>query len=182
LKPALVIIDSLTTHKPSKCDLNAHGDVAPMLVALRKLAAKYGCAIVCIHHTNKAQTSDPLAKIGGSIGISATARHVILVGKHPEDANLRVAAIAKTNLVKPDAPGYIFSLDPFAWRGTTQLRASDLLHKPVTTRVARAMQRCSYAMLWQEDGKIQPSLPGEQRATTVSNAGHSSARPIGSVP
>jgi hypothetical protein len=35
LKPALVIIDSLTTHKPSKCDLNVHGDVAPVLVELR---------------------------------------------------------------------------------------------------------------------------------------------------
>jgi putative DNA primase/helicase len=129
LKPALVIIDSLTTHKPSKCDLNAHGDVAPMLVALRKLAAKFDCAIICIHHTNKSQTSDPLAKIGGSIGISATARHVILVGPHSEDANARVAVIVKSNLVKQDAPGYIFRLDPFTWEGTTQLKGHDLLQQ-----------------------------------------------------
>jgi AAA domain len=129
LKPALVIIDSLTTHKPSKCDLNAHGDVAPMLVALRKLAAKYGCAIVCVHHTNKSQSTDPLVKISGSIGISATARHVILVAQHPDDPDLRVAAIAKTNLVKQGAPGYVFRLAPFAWDGATQLRADDLLQQ-----------------------------------------------------
>lgn len=128
LRPALVVIDSLTTHKPSKVDLNSHGDVAPMLVALRKLAATHGCAVVVIHHTNKAQTNDPLAKISGSIGISATARHVILVAQHPEDANVRVAAIVKSNLTKPGAQSYQFKLDPFAWNGTTELRAADLLH------------------------------------------------------
>ncbi|MHB1674251.1 MAG: AAA family ATPase [Acidobacteriaceae bacterium] len=127
LRPALVVIDSLTTHKPSKVDLNSHGEVAPMLVALRKLAATHGTAIVVIHHTNKAQTNDPLAKISGSIGIIATARHVILIGQHPEDENIRVAAIAKTNLCKPGAQSYQFRLDPFAWHGETELRAADLL-------------------------------------------------------
>ncbi len=127
LRPALVVIDSLTTHKPSKVDLNSHGDVAPMLVALRKLAATHGCAIVVIHHTNKAQTNDPVGKISGSVGISATARHVILVAQHPEDENVRVAAIAKSNLTKPGAQSYQFRLDPFAWHGASQLRAADLL-------------------------------------------------------
>ena len=127
LRPALVVIDSLTTHKPSKVDLNSHGDVAPMLVALRKLAATHGCAVVVIHHTNKAQTNDPLAKISGSIGISATARHVILEAQHPQDENVRVAAIAKSNLTKPGAQSYQFKLDPFAWNGTSELRAADLV-------------------------------------------------------
>lgn len=127
LNPALVIIDSLSTHKPGKCDLNSHGDVAPVLVALRKLAAKHNCCIAVIHHTNKTQTTDPLSKISGSGGISATARHVILVAQHPEDDTARVAAIAKTNLCAMDSPAYQFRLDPFAWIGQTQLSASDLL-------------------------------------------------------
>jgi hypothetical protein len=130
LKPALVIIDSLTTHKPIKCDLNSHGDIAPLLVALRKLASKYHCAIVLIHHLNKLQTSDPLNKISGSIGISATARHVVIVAPHPEDPQSRVAAIAKTNLVKFGAPSYRFRLDPFGWEGATQFTAPDILQIP----------------------------------------------------
>jgi hypothetical protein len=136
LQPALVIIDSLTTHKPGRVDMNSHGDIAPMLVALRKLAATHGCAIVVIHHTNKMQTGDPLTKISGSIGITATARHVILIAQHPEDENSRVAAIAKTNLVRPDAPGYRFGLKPFAWHGETDLRASDLLQVPLSPQLA----------------------------------------------
>ena len=129
LAPALVIIDSLTTHKPNNVDMNSHGDVAPMLVALRKLASKYGCAIICVHHTNKSQTTDALVKISGSIGIIATARHVILVAPHPDDPNMRVAAIAKTNLVEQGAPGYVFNLGPFAWDGATPLRAGELLQQ-----------------------------------------------------
>lgn len=127
LRPVLVIIDSLTTHKPTRADLNSHGDVAPLLVALRKVAAAHQCAIVLIHHTNKLQTGDPLTKISGSIGISATARHVILMARHPEDETLRVAAIVKSNLAKPGAVAYKFSLDPFRWEGPTPLTGSDLL-------------------------------------------------------
>lgn len=127
LHPALVIIDSLTTHKPAKVDLNSHGDVAPMLVALRRMAAQHGCAIVIIHHVNKAQTNDPLAKISGSLGISATARHVILFAQHPEDTNSRVAAIAKSNLVKFGAPSYKFQLEPFKWDGDAGLSAQDIV-------------------------------------------------------
>jgi hypothetical protein len=140
LKPALVIIDSLTTHKPTKCDLNSHGDVAPLLVALRKLASKHCCAICVIHHLNKMQTSDPLAKISGSIGISATARHVIVVAPHPEDPQSRVAAIAKTNLVRFGAPSYRFRLDPFDWEGTTQFTAPDILQIPEVEGISSAAE------------------------------------------
>jgi len=49
------------------------------------------------------------------------------VAPHPENVDMRVAAIAKSNLVKPGAPAYKFRLDPFVWDGTTQLRAGDLL-------------------------------------------------------
>jgi hypothetical protein len=77
-----------------------------------------------------------LAKISGSIGITATARHVILIAQHPNDENSRVAAIAKTNLVKQDAPGYQFRLSPFAWHGETNLSAADLLQFPLSPPVA----------------------------------------------
>ena len=127
LKPALVIIDSLSTHKPRKCDLNSHGDIAPVLVALRKVATKFSCAILVIHHLNKLRTTDPLEKISGSIGITATARHVLFVATHPEDSSLRVIAVAKSNLVKPGAPSFQFRLDPFEWEGASEFIAEDLL-------------------------------------------------------
>lgn len=130
LHPVLVVIDSLTSHKPSKVDLNSHGDVAPLLVALRRLAVTHRCAFVLIHHTNKILTTDPQRKISGSIGIVATARHVLLVAPDPEKGeSVSVAAIAKTNLTG-QRDSYRFQISPFKWMGTTALRASDLLVEP----------------------------------------------------
>ncbi len=133
LKPALVIIDSLTTHVPLKTDMNSHGELAPLLVRLRKMAARCNCAICVVHHTNKLQTGDPIAKISGTVGISATARHVLLCAVHPEDAARRIVAIAKTNLVRYGAPAYKFRLDPFAWEGAVSQTATDLLLPPSET-------------------------------------------------
>jgi 5S rRNA maturation endonuclease (ribonuclease M5) len=130
LQPSLVIIDSLSTHKPSKCDLNSHGEIGPVLVGLRKAATKFSCSVVVIHHLNKLKTSDPLDKISGSVGISATARHVFFVGMHPEDEGLRVIAVAKSNLAKPGELSYQFRLDPFGWEGESEYRAEDLLPSP----------------------------------------------------
>lgn len=127
LNPGLVIIDSLTTHTPAKADMNSHGDMAGLLVALRKLAVASACTIILIHHTNKLQTGNALARISGSIGISATARHVLLVAPHPEDDTARVIAVAKSNLVLPGKISHNFSLDPFSWNGTSTLSGDDLV-------------------------------------------------------
>lgn len=127
LKPTLVIIDSLTTHVPLKTNMDSHGDMAPLLVGLRRIATRYSCVICLIHHTNKAQTDNPITKISGTVGIPATARHVLLCAADPEDATRRIVAIAKTNLVRPGAPSYKFRLDPFAWEGTACQTATDLL-------------------------------------------------------
>jgi len=108
--------------------------VAPLLVALRRLAVTHHCAIVLIHHTNKILTTDPQRKISGSIGIVATARHVLLVAPDPEKGeSVSVAAIAKTNLTG-QRDSYRFQILPFKWMGTTSLRASDLLVEPGTEK------------------------------------------------
>jgi hypothetical protein len=133
LKPALVLIDSLTTHVPLKTDMNSHGELAPLLVQMRKMAARCNCAICVIHHTNKLQTGDPISKISGTVGISATARHVLLCAVHPEDAGRRIVAIAKTNLVRYGAPAYQFKLAPFSWEGSVSQTAADLLLPPPST-------------------------------------------------
>lgn len=122
-----IIVDSLYSHRPNKVDMNSHAEVVPFLLKLRQLAEKHECAVILVHHTNKLSTSDPLAKISGSGGIVAIGRHVLLVGTAPDDENMRVVAVAKTNLAKPGAPAYKFSLDPFKFHGTTEFRATDLL-------------------------------------------------------
>jgi len=126
----LVIIDSLSTHKVSGKDLNSPGDMAPMLVPLRQLANRCRCLIVLIHHENKAKTTDPMEKISGSLAIVACARHAIVIGQHPENQDIRVAAVVKSNLTLPGKANYEFQLVPFQWKGRTELQAGDLLLQP----------------------------------------------------
>ena len=126
-KPALVIVDSLYSHRPNKTDMNSHAEVVPFLLKLRQLSEKHGCATILIHHTNKLSTTDPLAKISGSGGIVAIGRHVLLIGVAPDDPNVRVIACAKTNLARPGSPAYKFTLDPFKFIGASEFRAADLL-------------------------------------------------------
>jgi putative DNA primase/helicase len=126
-KPALVIIDSLYSHAPSRVDVHKHQEVASVLLPLRKMAEAAGCAVILIHHTNKSSSDQLLVKISGSTGISAIARHVLFVGTHPEDETRRVVGIAKSNVAKAGAPSMEFRLDPFEWIGPSTVRAADLL-------------------------------------------------------
>lgn len=127
INPALVIIDCLSTYKPHDVNLNSHGDVAPMLVALRKVATAHHCAIAVIHHTNKVQTTSALLKIAGTMGITSVPRHVIFMAVHPEDKGLIVALVVKSNLAPKGKANYQFRLDPCRWEGRTGLLEDDVL-------------------------------------------------------
>lgn len=78
-----VVVDSLASHS-GKTDLNAHADTTRLLVPLRALAERHNCAIAVIHHLNKLITADHIAKVAGSIGITASFRHNLHVVPDPK--------------------------------------------------------------------------------------------------
>jgi hypothetical protein len=144
MRPALVIIDSFFSHVGSKVDTNLHAEVVPSLLRLRKIAEEFECAIVLVHHANKSQSGEPLLKISGSMGITAIARHVLFVGKHPDDENLRVAGIAKSNLARASAPSMAFKIDPFSWLGSSNIRASEILHPAAVSNEGRLEEAIAF--------------------------------------
>jgi hypothetical protein len=167
-KPDAVIVDSLYSHRPNKTDMNSHAEVVPFLLKLRQLSEKHGCATILIHHTNKLSTTDPLAKISGSGGIVAIGRHVLLIGVAPDDPNVRVIACAKTNLAKPGAPGYKFTLDPFKFIGTSEFRAADLLDN--NPRSAPRAGEAFLAAALAEGSRETKRLEEMSKATGISRA------------
>jgi hypothetical protein len=73
------------------------------LAPLHRLAEKSGAAILVVGHLNKGLGTDPLQRIGGSVGISAAARSVLLLARDPDDPEAeqgrrRVLAHVKSNL------------------------------------------------------------------------------------
>jgi hypothetical protein len=80
--------------------IDAHRDqsIRVLMSALKELAQRTGAAVVVIRHLTKTTGRSAIYRGGGSIGISAAARGVLLAAKHPHDSDRRVLAVVKTNL------------------------------------------------------------------------------------
>jgi hypothetical protein len=99
----LVVIDPLMAHLSAKIDSWKDQKVRLALAPLHRLAEETGSAILVVAHLNKGQGSDPLQRLGGSIGIAAAARSVLLLARDPDDPEgdqgaQRVLAHVKSNL------------------------------------------------------------------------------------
>jgi hypothetical protein len=96
----LVVVDPLMAHLPVQVNSWKDQMVRQALAPLHGLAEETGAAVLVVAHLNKGQGTDPLYRLGGSIGIPAAARSVLLLGRDPDDpnGNRRVLAHAKSNL------------------------------------------------------------------------------------
>ena len=97
----LVVLDPLNSYlDASKIDVNSDQDVRRALQPLRALAEQDEIAVIGLRHLNKASDKPALHRGAGSIALTAVARSVLLVAKHPEDAGLRVLLSQKCNLIE----------------------------------------------------------------------------------
>jgi hypothetical protein len=98
----VVIVDPLTSHLARVIDPFKDQSVRLALAPLAAMAERTGSAVVLVSHLNKGQSTDPLIRLGGSIGLAAAARSVLLLGVDPtqsggQAASTRVLAHVKTN-------------------------------------------------------------------------------------
>jgi hypothetical protein len=129
----LVIIDPIMAFLSGGTDSYRDQDVRRTLAALSALAEETGAAVVIVRHLNKSGGKNPIYRGGGSIGIIGAARSGMLVAKHPDDEDLRVLSMAKSNLAA-QAPSLTFTLEEaengavqVAWLGESDLTAAELL-------------------------------------------------------
>jgi hypothetical protein len=113
---AFVSIDPLTAHLPA--DVNSWRDqsIRLALAPLHLMAERQGCAVTAIVHLNKMLSAEPLRRIGGSVGLPAAARSVLLLARDPDDPDgdegtRRVLAHVKTNYGAL-APSLTFAIEP----------------------------------------------------------------------
>jgi hypothetical protein len=82
---------------------------------VHKLAESTGAAVLLVAHLNKSPSSDPLQRLGGSVGLPAAARSVLLLAADPDDldgddGSSRVLAHVKSN-VSELAPSLLLRID-----------------------------------------------------------------------
>jgi hypothetical protein len=115
-KATLVVIDPLAAHLAVGVNSWKDTEVRTALAPLSALAKETGAAILIVAHLNKGQSDDPLQRLGGSIGIAAAARSVLLLTRDPDDPDgeqgaRRVLAHVKSNL-GPLATSLRYEIEP----------------------------------------------------------------------
>jgi AAA domain len=174
---ALVIIDPLDAVLDSKIDSNANASIRRVLISLAQIAQRQNCAIVVIRHLNKdSKTSNAMYRGSGSIGISAAARAVFLVGEAPGDRDQRVLACVKCNLARlppslgyrvvgaeiADSKGNPIKTQRVEWTGPINLAADDLLVQEAEARQhgpapEKRQEAEAFLRVIFKDGKEHPS-------------------------
>jgi len=104
---ALVVIDSILAFLSGEVNSNRDQDVRRALTPLKRMAERTGAAVVLVRHLNKSPGGNSLYRGGGSIGIIGAARSGMVMGKHPDNDELKVLAGQKSNLsLPPDSLAY----------------------------------------------------------------------------
>jgi hypothetical protein len=163
----LVVIDPLMAHLGGMINSWKDQMIRQALAPLHAMAEETGAAVLVVAHLNKGQGTDPLQRLGGSIGIPAAARSVLLLGRDPDDpdGNRRVLAHAKSNL-GPLSPSLAFALEGVPVTdtgieaglirevGTSTHRAEDLLSIERRERGARLAEATAFL-----DGELRERRP-----------------------
>jgi hypothetical protein len=104
----LVVFDPLVAYLPTRVNTWQDHSLRAALAPLAGLAEEQGTAVLLIAHLNKGRDADPLRRLGGSIGLAAAARSLLLLARDPDDpegetGRRRVLAHAKSNLGQLEA-------------------------------------------------------------------------------
>ena len=132
---------------------NRDQDVRRALTPLKRMAERTGAAVVLVRHLNKTPGGNPLYRGGGSIGIIGAARSGMVVGKHPDDEELRVLAGQKNNLsLSPESLAYGIETAEngaarIVYKGVSEATAGQLLRVPVDEEEKSALTEAKEFLL-----------------------------------
>jgi hypothetical protein len=121
----LLVIDPLSAFLPHSAgsELGARQALGP----LSGLAAESGCAVLVVRHRSGAAGPNAAYRGRGSAGILGLARTALMLARHPDDPELRVLAVSKSNLGAPAGSlGFRLNGGVVEWAGRVDLSADEL--------------------------------------------------------
>jgi hypothetical protein len=138
---AFVIVDSMMAFFPPAVSANNDQCFRQALTPLAELAASTGACILFVRHLRKAGGASAIYRGLGSIGIMGAMRTGLMISRHPDDPDLRVLTLSKTN-IGPPARSFGFRLEKreedgqtyVNWTGALDLPADDLFGTSVPLR------------------------------------------------
>jgi RecA/RadA recombinase len=107
----LLVIDPLMAHLDAKLESAKDESMRQALSPLRNIAEQLNIAIVVAHHLNKREGTDPLMRIGGSLGgIVGPVRSILLWGDDKANDEQRLLVHIKNNGA-PEQHTQVYSLE-----------------------------------------------------------------------
>ena len=128
-KAKLIILDPLSAYIGESTSINSANEVRNQFRPLIDIAKEQGCAIVIVHHMNKAMGQKAVNRAVGSVDIVGAARSVLMVSRtDKERPNERILVQVKSNL-SPTGTAIVFSLSEngIEWVEETSRTADEVL-------------------------------------------------------
>ena len=129
----LLIIDPIMALLGNSVDSYRDQDVRKVITPLGRLAEELNLAILIVRHPNKGSSNNALLRGGGSMAFIGAARVGWVVGKHPDNPDIRVLAISKSNIGTMDASlefrltnDETYGCARIEWLGSSKLTADNL--------------------------------------------------------
>ena len=104
----MLILDPLSAYI-GECSLNQANEVRPRFNYLIEAAREQRCAIVIVDHMNKNEQAKALYRARGTIDVVGAARSTLIIGRHPEQEDVRILVQQKSNLA-PTGNAFSFSV------------------------------------------------------------------------
>jgi hypothetical protein len=178
----LIVVDPFLAFLGDEFDSHKDQDVRRCLRPLARLAEQLDVVVLLIRHLNKLNAGSALYRGGGSIGIVGSARTSLICGRSPEDEDLFVVAMNKSNL-GPRPAALSYRLRPVehpkagpiarvAWEGEVDLRPDEILAQPGGRSAGRATD-LEAAKDWLRDVLAGGPVLSKRVEELARKAGHS---------
>ena len=165
---ALIVVDVLMAFMGGGVNTWRDSDVRRALAPMHQLADENGCVVLLLRHLTKGSAGGPaLYRGGGSIGLAAAARSVLMAGRDPrkpDATNAFVLAPGKENLSQRSrAVAYELRPDPMYdvprvhWQGHTDVTAEDLAawHPPKAGQSTQTEDAAAWLSEYLSDGPVE---------------------------
>ena len=87
-RPLLLIVDPLQSFLPADVEMASRNQMRSALLPLRAIAAKQGCAVLIVMHSNKKQGVSDRKRLADSSDIWDMARSVLMMGRSNSDGKI----------------------------------------------------------------------------------------------
>jgi hypothetical protein len=176
-RPALVTVDPLTAFVHQQYDAHKDSDIRHCLHRTIEAARSLGAALLVVRHLNKFNAGAALYRGGGSIGIIAAARSGLVVGRDPDDEDVRVLSSLKNNLAAaPLSLTYRLVQAPFdvskvEWLGETDHLPDEILTHPSSGSRGRPADRKNQAESFIRQELAGGPVPSERLSAKAKEVG-----------